>query len=87
MFLVNIGFSGFGLWLFWNTGFYILSLLFFEGAIFFVDNVKIILITLKLQESMYFYINNNTDEINEPFYNRELSVDTIYHIVCLFHYN
>ena len=48
MFLLNLIFSGFGLWLFWNAGFYILSLLFFGGAIFFIDNFKIILILLKL---------------------------------------
>lgn len=87
MFLINILFSGFGLWLFWNAGFYILSLLFFGGAIFFIDNLKIILILMKLQESMYFYTDNNTDEINEPFYNRELFMETLYHLVCLFHYN
>jgi len=87
MFLINILFSGFGLWLFWNAGFYILSLLFFGGAIFFIDNFKIILILMKLQDSMSFYINNNTDEINEPFYNRELLMDNLYNGICLIHYN
>ncbi|KAL4503023.1 hypothetical protein ABPG72_014252 [Tetrahymena utriculariae] len=86
LFLVNLWICAIGLWTFSMSGYYKLSLLFYEGILFGFDSFKIVLCATKLCDHMNFYVNYNTEEIHDPFFKRETLFDSFQHIVQLFHF-
>lgn len=75
--------------MFRKVGFYALSLLFYGGISTLVEYVKIFLMTKSLQNNYHYYINNNIDVLNEPFFvflfniteSQELIADALFHIL------
>ncbi|EAS04574.2 C3HC4 type (RING finger) zinc finger protein (macronuclear) [Tetrahymena thermophila SB210] len=86
LFLANLWICAIGLWTFSMSGYYKLSLLFYEGILFGFDSFKIVICTTKLCDHMNFYVNYNTEEIHDPFFKRETLFDSFQHIVQLFHF-
>ena len=54
--------------MFHKVGFYALSLLFYGGISTTIEYTKLFLMTRSLQHQYHYYINNNIDMLNEPFF-------------------
>lgn len=66
--IVNLIYTGTGILVFRKVGFYALSLLFYGGISSLVEFIKLFLMTRSLQNNYHYYINNNIDILNEPFF-------------------
>jgi hypothetical protein len=86
MIFLNLAFFVFGVYLFYYCGIYCLALMFIRSLLLEIDLVKFICIVMKLNSNIRYYINNNTDEIHEPYFFVDAIVDTFYHFVRLVHY-
>lgn len=66
--LVIIIYTGTGILMFRKVGFYALSLLFYGGFSAAIEYFKIYIMTRSLHQNYNYYINNNIDMLNEPFF-------------------
>jgi hypothetical protein len=58
----------FGIFLLHQVGFYLLSLIFYVSVLALIESLKLVQMSGSLKGKMSFFINNNTDQIHEPFF-------------------
>lgn len=65
---------------------YTLTLLFFGGGQTLVESLKIQQMISKIKDNIHFYVDNNSDETQEPEFKREVIFDSIFHAMRLIHF-
>lgn len=81
IFCLNLTYTLTGYLLLKKVGFYVLLILLHGGICTMVQYSKIYLITRTLQHEYPYYINNNIDQLNEPFFYQEMILDGALSIV------